>query len=147
MTGSVGALAERREGREKVSGTARYAAEYHFPGRRQALARAGGRRPGPDDRRRVRRPRWPCPVCSPSAPTRSAPRLAEPDDPRATLAVLQDPGFCTAAGSWPWWWPRPWRWRGLGAAAVRVDYAAEEHDVALTASYPGVYVPEEANGG
>ncbi|NED08666.1 hypothetical protein G3I55_44375, partial [Streptomyces sp. SID6648] len=34
-----------------------------------------------------------------------------------------------------------------GAAAVRITYEAEPHDVLLTASHPEAYVPESANGG
>src|SRR5207253_2167821 len=33
------------------------------------------------------------------------------------------------------------------AAAVRVDYAVEDHDVTLTATHPDAYTPEQANGG
>ncbi|CAM5581559.1 hypothetical protein STENM327S_07355 [Streptomyces tendae] len=75
----------------------------------------------------------------------NAPRLGTPDDP--TLAVLQDPHV-----------PHRGWFVGVvvaetleaaraGAAAVRVTYETEPHDVTLTASHSGAYVPESANGG
>ncbi|OUC91700.1 xanthine dehydrogenase family protein molybdopterin-binding subunit [Streptomyces swartbergensis] len=142
MTGSLGAPAERREGREKVSGTARYAAEYHYPGLAQAwpvpAAVARGRVTGVEvaDALAV-------PGVLAVLTHENAPRLAEPDD--ATLAVLQDSrvphrGWFVALVV-----AETLEAARAGAAAVRVDYAAEEHDVTLTASHPGVYVPEDAN--
>ncbi|PAK24089.1 xanthine dehydrogenase, partial [Streptomyces sp. alain-838] len=75
----------------------------------------------------------------------NAPRLADPEDP--TLAVLQSPHV-----------PHRGWFVGLvvgetleaaraGAAAVRVTYEAEDHDVTLTADHPEAYVPDSANGG
>ncbi|MDG9710680.1 xanthine dehydrogenase family protein molybdopterin-binding subunit [Streptomyces sp. DH10] len=142
MTGSVGAPAERREGREKVSGTARYAAEHHYSGRAQAwpvpAAVARGRVTGVDTAAALA-----VPGVLAVLTHENAPRLAEPDDP--TLAVLQDPrvphrGWFVALVV-----AETLEAARAGAAAVRVDYAAEEHDVTLTASHPGVYVPDDAN--
>ncbi|MFI1168182.1 xanthine dehydrogenase family protein molybdopterin-binding subunit [Streptomyces sp. NPDC020801] len=141
---ALGAPAARREGRQKVTGAARYAAEHPLPGRAHA---------------------WPVPatvargrVTAIDAAAASdlpgvlavlthenAPRLAEPEDP--TLAVLQGPavphrGWFVAlvvAES-----PEAAR---AGAAAVRVEYATREHDVTLTTDHPGAYRPESANGG
>ncbi|MET9764911.1 xanthine dehydrogenase family protein molybdopterin-binding subunit [Streptomyces sp. NPDC006372] len=144
MTGSLGAPAERREGREKVSGTARYAAEYHFPGRAQAwpvpAAVARGRVTGVDTSDALA-----VPGVLAVLTHENAPRLAEPDDP--TLAVLQSPrvphrGWFVALVV-----AETLEAARAGAAAVRVTYDAEAHDVALSASHPGVYVPEEVNGG
>jgi xanthine dehydrogenase YagR molybdenum-binding subunit len=144
MTGSVGAPAERREGREKVSGTARYAAEFHHPGRAQAwpvpAAVARGRVTGVDTRAALA-----VPGVLDVLTHENAPRLEEPDD--ATLAVLQDPrvphrGWFVALVV-----AETLEAARAGAAAVRVDYAAEEHDVVLDESHPGLYVPEEANAG
>ncbi|MFG3551641.1 xanthine dehydrogenase family protein molybdopterin-binding subunit [Streptomyces sp. NPDC047725] len=147
MTGTetvLGAPVERREGREKVTGTARYAAEYHFPGRVQAwpvpAAVARGRVTGVDAA-----PALALPGVLAVLTHENAPRLGEPDDP--TLALLQSPRV-----------PHRGWFVGLvvaetleaaraGAAAVRVTYEAESHDVTLTASHPGAYVPETANGG
>ncbi|OSC58175.1 xanthine dehydrogenase, partial [Streptomyces sp. 4F] len=75
----------------------------------------------------------------------NAPRLADPEDP--TLAVLQSPDV-----------PHRGWFVGLvvgetleaaraGAAAVRVTYEAEDHDVTLTTDHPEAYVPDSANGG
>ncbi|MER5577861.1 xanthine dehydrogenase family protein molybdopterin-binding subunit [Streptomyces massasporeus] len=144
MTGSVGAPAERREGREKVSGTARYAAEFHSPGRAQAwpvpASVARGRVTGVDTAAALAVPG----VLS-VLTHESAPRLAEPDDP--TLAVLQSArvphrGWFVALVV-----AETLEAARAGAAAVRVTYDAEAHDVVLTASHPGVYVPEEASAG
>ncbi|MYR45849.1 xanthine dehydrogenase family protein molybdopterin-binding subunit [Streptomyces sp. SID5910] len=147
MTGTetvLGAPAERREGREKVTGTARYAAEYEFPGRAQAwpvpAAVARGRVTGVDPG-----PALALPGVLAVLTHENAPRLGEPDDP--TLALLQSPHV-----------PHRGWFVGLvvgetleaaraGAAAVRVTYEAESHDVTLTVDHPGAYVPETANGG
>ncbi|MEU3933804.1 xanthine dehydrogenase family protein molybdopterin-binding subunit [Streptomyces sp. NPDC029044] len=144
MTGSVGAPAERREGREKVSGTARYAGEFHAPGRAQAwpvpAGVARGRVTGVDTAAALA-----VPGVIAVLTHENAPRLAEPDDP--TLALLQNArvphrGWFVALVV-----GETLEAARAGAAAVRVTYDTEEHDVTLTASHPGVYVPEEANGG
>ena len=144
MTGSVGAPVERREGLEKVGGTARYAAEFHSPGRAQAwpvpASVARGRVTGVDSAAALAVPG----VLS-VLTHENAPRLTEPDDP--TLAVLQSArvphrGWFVALVV-----AETLEAARAGAAAVRVTYDAEEHDAALTASHPGVHVPEEANGG
>ncbi|WP_229864570.1 xanthine dehydrogenase family protein molybdopterin-binding subunit [Streptomyces djakartensis] len=139
----VGAPAVRREGREKVTGTARYAAEYRFPGRAQAwpvpAAVARGRVSGIDvvDALAV-------PGVLTVLTHENAPRLAEPDDP--TLAVLQNPrvphrGWFVALVV-----GETLEAARAGAAAVRVTYDTEEHDVVLSPAHPDAYVPEEANG-
>ncbi|MBQ1095169.1 xanthine dehydrogenase family protein molybdopterin-binding subunit [Streptomyces sp. b94] len=147
MTGTetvLGAPVERREGREKVTGTARYAAEYDWPGRAQAwpvpAAVARGRVTGVDPA-----PALAMPGVLAVLTHENAPRLGEPDD--STLALLQSPHV-----------PHRGWFVGLvvaetleaaraGAAAVRVTYEAEGHDVTLTAAHPEAYVPESANGG
>jgi xanthine dehydrogenase YagR molybdenum-binding subunit len=144
MTGGVGAPAERREGPEKVGGTARYAAEFHSPGGARAwpvpAVVARGRVTGVDTAAALA-----VPGVLAVLSHENAPRLAEPDDP--TLAVLQNArvphrGWFVALVV-----AETLEAARAGAAAVRVTYDAEEHDVALTVSHPGVYVPEEANGG
>ncbi|MGC9495986.1 xanthine dehydrogenase family protein molybdopterin-binding subunit [Streptomyces sp. WG7] len=147
MTGTetvLGAPVERREGREKVTGTARYAAEFDAPGRAQAwpvpAAVARGRVTGVDTA-----PALALPGVLAVLTHENAPRLGDPDDP--TLALLQSPHV-----------PHRGWFVGLvvaetleaaraGAAAVRVTYEAESHDVTLTAPHPEAYVPETANGG
>ncbi|MFD9389240.1 xanthine dehydrogenase family protein molybdopterin-binding subunit [Streptomyces sp. NPDC060000] len=140
---AVGAPAERREGREKVTGAARYAAEQPYPGRLFArpvpAAIARGRVTGVDVTAALAQPGVVTVLTH-----ENAPRLAEPDD--VTLAVLQSPevpnrGWFTAlvvADS-----PEAAR---AGAAAVRVTCAEEAHDVTLTAEHPRAYAPEEING-
>ncbi|MFI6035043.1 xanthine dehydrogenase family protein molybdopterin-binding subunit [Streptomyces sp. NPDC051315] len=141
---AVGAPAERREGREKVTGTARYAAEFPSPGRLFArpvpATVASGRVTGVDASGALALPGVVTVLTH-----ENAPRLAEPDDP--TLAVLQDPqvphrGWFVAlvvADSQ--------EAARAGAAAVRVSYAERSHDVSLSAAHPDAYVPEQANGG
>ncbi|MFJ3222443.1 xanthine dehydrogenase family protein molybdopterin-binding subunit [Streptomyces sp. NPDC086783] len=141
---ALGAPAERREGRDKVTGAARYAAEHPLPRRAHA---------------------WPVPATVAAGSVRAidtaaaldvpgvlsvlthenAPRLAEPDD--ATLAVLQNDrvphrGWFVALVV-----AETLEAARAGAAAVRVDYAVRDHDVTLTEGHPAAYVPEEANGG
>ncbi|MFE5394129.1 xanthine dehydrogenase family protein molybdopterin-binding subunit [Streptomyces sp. NPDC056568] len=140
----LGAPVERREGREKVTGTARYAAEHDAPGRAQAwpvpATVARGRVTGVDAAAALALPGVLAVLTH-----ENAPRLAQPEDP--VLAVLQDPRV-----------PHRGWFVGLvvaetleaaraGAAAVRITYEAEDHDVTLTASHPEAYVPESANGG
>ncbi|MFE9835464.1 xanthine dehydrogenase family protein molybdopterin-binding subunit [Streptomyces sp. NPDC005551] len=141
---ALGAPAERREGRDKVTGAARYAAEHPLPGRAHA---------------------WPVPASVAAGSVHAidtaaaldvpgvlsvlthenAPRVAEPDD--ATLAVLQNDrvphrGWFVALVV-----AETLEAARAGAAAVRVDYTARDHDVTLTEGHPAAYVPEEANGG
>ncbi|MFD4558190.1 xanthine dehydrogenase family protein molybdopterin-binding subunit [Streptomyces sp. NPDC058469] len=141
---ALGAPAERREGREKVTGMARYAAEHTVPGRvhawpvTAAIARGAVRAIDTTDALR-----------SAGVLTvlthENAPRLADADDP--TLAVLQNSRVPH------WGWPialvvaETLEAARAGAAAVRVEYDAQDHDVTLTDSHLGAYLPEEANGG
>lgn len=140
----LGAPIERREGREKVTGTARYAAEYDIEGRVQAwpvpATVARGRVTGVDTG-----PALTLPGVLAVLTHENAPRLGAPDDP--TLALLQSPHV-----------PHRGWFVGLvvaetleaaraGAAAVRISYETEAHDVTLTAAHPEAYVPDSANGG
>ncbi|MFE7579391.1 xanthine dehydrogenase family protein molybdopterin-binding subunit [Streptomyces sp. NPDC057521] len=140
----LGAPAVRREGRAKVTGAARYAAERGLPGCLYA---------------------WPVPATVPSGRVTAvrtvdalahpgvhsvlthdnAPRLAEPDDP--ILAVLQDdrvphrgwPVALVVADSLAS--------ARAGAAALHITYETNPHDVVLTEDHAGLYTPEQANGG
>src|SRR5690349_13324042 len=140
----LGAPVVRREGRAKVTGAARYAAERGLPGCLYA---------------------WPVPASVPSGRVTAvrtvdalahpgvhsvlthdnAPRLAEPDDP--ILAVLQDdrvphrgwPVALVVADSLAS--------ARAGADALHITYETAPHDVRLTADHPGLYTPENANGG
>ncbi|MFC8715568.1 xanthine dehydrogenase family protein molybdopterin-binding subunit [Streptomyces sp. NPDC057197] len=140
----LGAPVERREGRLKVTGGARYAAEYRLPGRVHAWPV-----PAAVARGRVTAVDTAAALALPGVLTvltcENAPRMAEPED--AALAVLQDPrvphrGWFVAlavAES-----PEAAR---AAAEAVEVTYAQEEHDVTLRVDHPGAYEPETANGG
>ncbi|MEV0278863.1 xanthine dehydrogenase family protein molybdopterin-binding subunit [Streptomyces sp. NPDC050610] len=141
---ALGAPVGRLEGMEKVTGTARYAAEHTPAGAVYA---------------------WPVPAAVPCGRVtavhvaealaelgavavlthENAPRLGECDDP--ILWVLQDDqvphrGWYVALAVAA----TPEAARAM-AAAVRVDYETRDHDVVLTADHPGLYACEEANGG
>ena len=141
---ALGAPAERREGRDKVTGLARYAAEHTVSGRVHAwpvaAAIARGTVRAIDTREALR-----LPGVLTVLTHENAPRLADPDDP--TLAVLQNSRVPHRG------WPialvvaETLEAARAGAAAVRVEYTAQDHDVTLTENHPGAYVPEEANGG
>ncbi|MET9803882.1 xanthine dehydrogenase family protein molybdopterin-binding subunit [Streptomyces sp. NPDC006368] len=143
---ALGAPAERLEGRDKVTGTARYATElahtppdcaYAWP---VAATVARGRVTAVDTASALAVP-GALAVLTPW----TAPRLAEPDDP--TLAVLQNDtvphrGWYVALAVAE----TPEAARAT-AEAVDVTYATEPHDVTLTPDHPDAYAPEEANGG
>ncbi|MFF7286017.1 xanthine dehydrogenase family protein molybdopterin-binding subunit [Streptomyces griseorubiginosus] len=141
---ALGAPVERREGRQKVTGTARYAAEQPRPGRAHAwpvpASVARGRVTGIDTAAALALPGVLAVLSH-----ENAPRLSEPDD--AMLAVLRDSrvphrGWFVALVV-----GETLEAARAGAAAVRVDYAVEDHDVTLTRDHPAAYAPEEANGG
>ncbi|MGV4928601.1 xanthine dehydrogenase family protein molybdopterin-binding subunit (plasmid) [Streptomyces sp. BHT-5-2] len=134
----------RREGREKVTGTARYAAEHTPPGCAHAwpvpATVARGRITAVDTAAALALPGVIAVLTH-----ENAPRLAATDDP--TLAVLQEDRVPHRG-----WYVALAVAETLEAArdaaeAVRVRYAEEEHDVLLTADHPRLYVPEEVFGG
>ncbi|WP_079403544.1 xanthine dehydrogenase family protein molybdopterin-binding subunit [Streptomyces sp. 3211] len=141
---ALGSPAPRREGHDKVTGAARYAAEHTPPGCVHA---------------------WPVPATVPrgqilavddTAATAlpgvigvltpfNAPRLGPAEDP--TLRVLQDlrvphRGWYVALAI-----ADTLEAAQDAASRVRVHYAGEPHDVTLSADHPDVYTPQEANGG
>ncbi|MFJ4827951.1 xanthine dehydrogenase family protein molybdopterin-binding subunit [Streptomyces bacillaris] len=140
----TGAPVVRREARDKVTGAARYAAEHTPPGTLYAWPVPATIAAG-----RVTAVRAVDALAVPGVHTvlthDNAPRLAEPDDP--ILAVLQSDrvphhGWTVAlvvADS-----PEAAR---TGAGRLLVEYESTEHDVILTEDHPGLYTPEEANGG
>ncbi|MCS0635401.1 xanthine dehydrogenase family protein molybdopterin-binding subunit [Streptomyces sp. LP05-1] len=145
-SGSLGADTARLEGRDKVTGTARYATEQAHtpPGCAYAwpvpATVARGRVTAVDTAAALALPG----VLAVLTPD-TAPRLGHAEDP--TLAVLQDHrvphrGWFVALAVAE----TPEQARAA-AGAVRISYAAEPHDVALTAGHPDGYVPETANGG
>ncbi|MFD4528248.1 xanthine dehydrogenase family protein molybdopterin-binding subunit [Streptomyces sp. NPDC058470] len=141
---ALGAPAERREGRDKVTGRARYAAEHTVPGRVHAWivppAIARGSVRAIDTNGALRSPGVLAVLTH-----ENAPKLADGDDP--TLAVLQNSRVPHRG------WPiavvvaETLEAARAGAVAVRVEYDAQDHDVTLTDSHPGAYIPEKANGG
>ncbi|MDF4251830.1 xanthine dehydrogenase family protein molybdopterin-binding subunit [Streptomyces sp. WMMB303] len=140
----LGSPAARREGHAKVTGAARYAAEHTPPacvyGRPVPATVPHGRVTGIDDSEAMA-----LPGALAVLTHENAPRLGEPDDP--ILALLQTPqvphrGWYVALAVAE----TPETAREM-AQAIRVDYAQEPHDVLLRADHPGLYHPEEANGG
>ncbi|MEU9030978.1 xanthine dehydrogenase family protein molybdopterin-binding subunit [Streptomyces sp. NPDC048383] len=143
-TNALGSPAPRREGREKVTGAARYAAEHTPPGCAYAwpvpATVARGHVTAVDDTAAAALPG----VIGVLTPF-NAPRLSPSDDP--TLQLLQDSrvphrGWYVALAVAD-------TLEGARAAAsrVRVDYASEPHDTVLSVDHPGAYTPQEANGG
>ncbi|MFI2758808.1 xanthine dehydrogenase family protein molybdopterin-binding subunit [Streptomyces echinatus] len=141
---ALGAPAERREGRQKVTGAARYAAEYALPGRAHAwpvpAAVARGRVTGVDTSAALALPG----VLAVLTPGDAA-GLAAPED--GTLAVLRSAdvphrGWCVALAVAET--PETAR---AAARAVRVTYGTEAHHVDLTEDAPGGYEPDEVAGG
>ncbi|MGW6864496.1 xanthine dehydrogenase family protein molybdopterin-binding subunit [Streptomyces sp. NPDC054901] len=143
-TNALGSPTPRREGREKVTGAARYAAEHTPPGCAYAwpvpATVARGHVTAVDATAAAALPG----VIGVLTPF-DAPRLGPSDDP--TLQLLQDTrvphrGWYVAlvvADSLE---------AARGAASrVRVDYASEPHDVVLGVDHPDAYTPQEANGG
>ncbi|MEU0134610.1 xanthine dehydrogenase family protein molybdopterin-binding subunit [Streptomyces sp. NPDC006296] len=141
---ALGAPVVRREGRDKVTGTARYAAEHTPPD-----LLYGWIVPAAVPAGRVTAVRTADALAVPGVHTvlthDNAPKLEETDDP--ILAVLQDDRVPHRG------WPVALVLAGTqesaraGAEAVHIEYATTAHDVVLTADHPGLYVPEEANGG
>uniref|UniRef100_UPI003C7C9918 xanthine dehydrogenase family protein molybdopterin-binding subunit n=1 Tax=unclassified Streptomyces TaxID=2593676 RepID=UPI003C7C9918 len=140
----LGAPVVRREGRDKVTGTARYAAEHT-----SADCLYGWIVPATVPTGRVTAIRTADALAVPGVHTvlthDNAPRLKEPDDP--ILAVLQDDRVPHRG------WPvalvlaESLEAARAGASAVHAEYTTTGHDVVLTGDHPRLYIPEEANGG
>ncbi|QHC24842.1 xanthine dehydrogenase family protein molybdopterin-binding subunit [Streptomyces sp. GS7] len=139
----LGAPLVRREARDKVTGTARYAAEHTPPGCAYAwpvpATVARGRITELDIGRALALPGVIAVLTH-----ENAPRLASTGDP--TLALLQEDRVPHRG-----WYIALAVADTLEAArdaadAVHVTYATDGHDVRLTADHPGLYVPERVNG-
>src|SRR6478752_2936636 len=140
----LGTPVVRREGRDKVTGTARYAAEHTPPG-----CLYGRPVPATIARGRVDAVHADEALALPGVHAvlthHNAPRLKEPDDP--ILAVLQNDRVPHRG------WPvalvlaESLEAARAGASAVHAEYTTTGHDVVLTGDHPGLYIPEEANGG
>ncbi|MGW4891503.1 xanthine dehydrogenase family protein molybdopterin-binding subunit [Kitasatospora sp. NPDC004240] len=136
----------RLEGWAKVTGAARYAADHHPDGLVHAWPVPAAVARG--DLTAVRTERALAdPAVLAVLTHHNAPALALPEDGDPTLALLQSPRVAhrgqyvalVVAGT-----PEDAR---AAAEAVEISYAAEPHDVVLTADHPGIYTPEKANGG
>jgi xanthine dehydrogenase YagR molybdenum-binding subunit len=144
MTGELGRPRPRLEGREKVTGAARYAAEYPMDGLCHAWPVQANA-----VRARITRVYADEALAQPGTLAvltyQNAPRLAPADDP--DLLLLQRPRI-------------EWRGQIIGlavaetpeaareaAALVRFDYDAEPHSTLLTDQHPGLYRPERVLGG
>ncbi|MEW2031874.1 xanthine dehydrogenase family protein molybdopterin-binding subunit [Streptomyces roseifaciens] len=142
MSGAPGPV--RIEGREKVTGSARYAAEHTPPGTAYAwpvpATVALGRVLSVDAEEAMAEPGALAVLTH-----ENAPRLKDVDD--RTLLVLQNDrvphrGWYVALAVAE----TPEAARAM-AAAVRVAYAPEEHDAVLTTDHPRLFVPEVVNAG
>lgn len=140
----LGAPVVRREGRDKVTGAARYAAELNLPGCLYA---------------------WPVPATVPhgrvteirtaealSLPGvhavlthENAPRTEEPDDP--ILAVLRNDRVPHRGWQIAVVVADTLEGARAGAEALHITYETAPHDVVLTENHAGLYTPENANGG
>ncbi|MFI6724301.1 xanthine dehydrogenase family protein molybdopterin-binding subunit [Streptomyces atratus] len=139
----LGTPAARREGRDKVTGAARYAAEHTPPG-----CLYGWPVPATIARGRVSAVHTDEALALPGVHAvlshDNAPRLKQPDDP--ILAVLQDDRVPH----------RGWHvalvvadtldQARAGAEALQIAYETAEHDVLLSEDHPGLYTPETVNG-
>ncbi|GAA2295296.1 xanthine dehydrogenase family protein molybdopterin-binding subunit [Streptomyces kunmingensis] len=140
---ALGSPAERREGPAKVTGTARYAAEHTPEGCAYAwpvpATVARGRVTAVDDSAALA-----LPGVVGVLTHENAPRLTDPDD--AMLAVLQD-----ARVPHRGWYVAlvvadTLETAREAAAAVRISYAEEPHDVELRTDHPEAYVPQDEDG-
>ncbi|MEU3713071.1 xanthine dehydrogenase family protein molybdopterin-binding subunit [Streptomyces catenulae] len=140
----LGAASARREGRAKVTGAARYAAEHAPPHRVHAwpvpATVARGRITAVDTADALALPGVHAVLTH-----ENAPRLEQAEDP--AVAVLQGPavphrGWYVALAV-----ADSLETARAAAEAVRVTYDAEEYDVTLTADHPDRYLPKEVNGG
>ncbi|WP_405432208.1 xanthine dehydrogenase family protein molybdopterin-binding subunit [Micromonospora sp. NBC_00617] len=141
-TGAVGRAHPRLEGREKVTGTARYAVEYPVDG-----VTYGWAVPAAVVRGRITRVDTEEALASPGVLAvlhhGNAPRIAP--GPQPELWLLQEPAV---------------HYRGQfvavvvatsleaareGARLVRIDYDAAPHSTVLTDDHPGLYKPEHVN--
>ncbi|MFE5679872.1 xanthine dehydrogenase family protein molybdopterin-binding subunit [Streptomyces erythrochromogenes] len=141
---ALGGPARRSEGRAKVTGAARYAAEHTPPGCAYAwpvpAAIARGRVTAVDTAAAIAVPG----VIGVLTPY-DAPRLGAADDP--TLQLLQDPrvphrGWYVAVAV-----ADTLEGARAAAARVRITYETDPHNVTLSADHEDAYTPEQANGG
>ena len=141
---ALGSPAVRAEAREKVTGTAHYATDHAPP--RAAYAWpvgatvAKGEVSGIDVVGALATPgALSVLTCD------NAPRLADVGDP--ALAVLQSPKVAYRGQFVALAVAETLQAARAMADAVEVEYDEQPHDVVLSAGHPGLYEPEQANGG
>ncbi|MFE5091801.1 xanthine dehydrogenase family protein molybdopterin-binding subunit [Streptomyces sp. NPDC056638] len=139
----LGTPVARREGRDKVTGAARYAAEHTPPG-----CLYGWPVPATIARGRVSAVHTDEALALPGVHAvlshDNAPRLKQPDDP--ILAVLQDDRVPHRGWYIALVVADTLDQARAGAEALRIAYEATEHDVLLSENHPGLYTPETVNG-
>ncbi|MFF3125959.1 xanthine dehydrogenase family protein molybdopterin-binding subunit [Streptomyces sp. NPDC057908] len=139
----LGTPVARREGRDKVTGAARYAAEHTPPG-----CLYGWPVPATIARGRVSAVHTDEALALPGVHAvlshDNAPRLKQPDDP--ILAVLQDDRVPHRGWYIALVVADTLDQARAGAEALRIAYETTEHDVLLSEKHPGLYTPETVNG-
>jgi xanthine dehydrogenase YagR molybdenum-binding subunit len=144
LTTPLGEPLARVEGPEKVTGTARYAAEHTPAGCLHAwpvpATAAKGRVTAVDRDAALAEPGVVAVLAHDNAP-----RLGDAGD--ATLAVLQSPRVAHRGQYVAVVVAETLEAARAGAAALRLEYAREPHDVLLREDHPGAYTPETVNGG
>ncbi|MFF9506681.1 xanthine dehydrogenase family protein molybdopterin-binding subunit [Streptomyces sp. NPDC014724] len=139
----LGTPVVRREGRDKVTGTARYAAEHTPEG-----CLYGWPVPATIARGRVGAIHADAALALPGVRAvlshDNAPALKQPDDP--ILAVLQDDRVPHRGWHIALVVADTLEHARAGAEALRIDYEPAAHDVMLTEDHPGLYTPEIVNG-
>lgn len=140
----LGAPVVRREGRDKVTGAARYSAERNLPGCLYAWPV-----PATVPRGRVTAIRTADALALPGVRAvlthENAPRTEEPDDP--ILAVLQDDRVPHRGWQIALVVADTLESARAGAEALHITYETAPHDVLLTEDHPGLYTPQTVNGG
>ncbi|MYS19539.1 xanthine dehydrogenase, molybdenum binding subunit apoprotein [Streptomyces sp. DvalAA-14] len=145
MKDPAGTAAARREGREKVTGAARYTAEHTPAGCAYAwpvpAAIASGRITAVHREAALAVPGALAVIAHDDAP-----RLRPAGDPELELLLQHDRvphrGWYVALAV-----ADSLEAARESAAALRVEYAPEPHDVRLSADHPGLYTPEQVSGG
>jgi xanthine dehydrogenase YagR molybdenum-binding subunit len=144
LTTPLGEPLVRVEGREKVTGAARYAAERAPAGCLHAWPV-----PATVAKGRVTAVHRDAALAEPGVVAvlahDNAPRLGDAGD--ATLAVLQSPRVAHRGQYVAVVVAETFEAARAGAAALRLEYAREPHDVLLRPGHPATYTPGTVNGG
>jgi xanthine dehydrogenase YagR molybdenum-binding subunit len=144
MTPSTIEGLRRVEGREKVTGSARYAFEHPVDGVAYAVAVgssvARGRIRAVDDTEALAHP-----GVLHVLHHANAPRTAPDADPE--LAILQTPAVAYRGQLIAGVVAQTLEAAREGARLLRVDYDAQDPDVTLRADHPGLYAPDQVNAG